>query len=388
MKRIVGVVTGTRAEYGYLEPLLRTIENDSNLKLQLLVTGMHLLKDYGNSIEEIERDGHKISHIIDMGSKAMSDEYDLAMSIGKGIVEFSKVFRKDSPDLLVVFGDRIEPFAATISATTMNIPVAHIAGGDVGMGDIDHVMRHAITKMAHLHFTMSDQSKGRVLKLGEEPWRVFNVGALTLDAILKTTLPTREMLEKKYAIPRKPFVLVVYHPTSTEWEQSGQQVDLVLQSVSTVAHEMDMEIVIIFPNDYPGGTAIIEKVRGYSEKSPDIHVFENLQHLDYIAILEMAAIFVGNSSSGIIEAPSLGTPYVCIGTRQKGREKARNVIEVGYDKQSLEEAIRKSVTDKKFLDIVMRKESPYGDGNASKRIVDIISKVELDAKLLRKKMTY
>ncbi|MFX1483473.1 MAG: UDP-N-acetylglucosamine 2-epimerase, partial [Promethearchaeota archaeon] len=344
MKRKIGVVTGTRAEYGYLKPLLSAIEENPNLDLQLLVTGMHLLKEYGDSIKEIEKDGHRISKIVDMGSKAMSDEFELAVSIGKGIVEFSQVFSEEKPDILIVFGDRIEPFAATISATTMNIPVAHIAGGDVGMGDIDHLMRHAITKMAHLHFTMSELSKERVLKLGEEPWRVFNVGALTLDTILNTQLPTRDILEKKYSIPHKPFILITYHPTSTEWKQSEEQVDLVLRSGASVASELDMEIVVIFPNDYPGGTAIIDAIRGFSKEGPAFHVFENLPHLDYIAILGMSATFVGNSSSGIIEAPSLGIPFVCVGTRQLGRERAHNVIDVGYSRKEIENAIRRSIT--------------------------------------------
>jgi len=208
MSRKIGVVTGTRAEYGYLRPLLTAIDNNPSLILQLYATGMHLLKDYGDSIKEIKRDGFSISHVIEMGSKAMSNEYELAKSIGKGVVEFSKSFNEDRPDLLVVFGDRTEPFAAAIAATTMNIPVAHIAGGDVGMGDIDHVMRHAITKLAHLHFTMSDQSRHRVMKMGEEPWRVFNVGALTLDTILNTELPSRDALARKHSLPNKQFILI------------------------------------------------------------------------------------------------------------------------------------------------------------------------------------
>ncbi len=388
MTRRVGVITGTRAEYGYLRPLLDTIQTDENLTLQLLVTGMHLLEDYGDSIKEIEKDGHEISHIVDMGSKAMSNEFELAISIGKGIIEFSHKFRDDKPDLIIVFGDRIEPFAAAIAATTMNIPIAHIAGGDVGMGDIDHVMRHAITKISHLHFTMSEQSKERVLRLGEEPWRVFNIGALTLDTILNAELPSREKLEEKYTMPKKPLILLAYHPTSTEWKQSEEQVRLVLQSAATVANELEMDIVVIFPNDYPGGIAIVEVIKGFLKKGSGIYVFENLPHLDYIAILEMSAVFVGNSSSGIIEAPSLGVPYVCIGTRQKGRERAGNVIDVGYDSKQIEDAIRKSIKDKRFLKAVKMKESPYGDGKASKKIVDIISKIGLNTKLLQKNMTY
>jgi UDP-N-acetylglucosamine 2-epimerase (non-hydrolysing)/GDP/UDP-N,N'-diacetylbacillosamine 2-epimerase (hydrolysing) len=386
MKRI-GVVTGTRAEYGYLRPLLDAIIKEPTLELRLYVSGMHLLKEYGDSIREIKRDGFKITRTIDMGSKAMANEYELAQSIGKGVIGFSNVLMEDHPDITIVFGDRTEPFAAAIASTSMNIPVAHIAGGEVGMGDIDHVMRHAITKLSHLHFVQTEESEQRLLKLGEEDWRIHNVGALTLDTILSTDLRTREDLSNEYNIKLGKFILIAYHPVSTEWEGAKDQIGLVLDSVVEVATESNYQIVIIYPNDYPGGTRIIEVTESYSDRT-FIHVFKNLPHIDYISLIKLCNVYVGNSSSGLIEAPSLGVPYVCIGTRQKERERAHNVIDVGYDKKEITSAIRKSLNDAEFLNVVAMCESPYGDGNASQRIIEELKHINIDVGLLNKKMTY
>ncbi|MHA2425490.1 MAG: UDP-N-acetylglucosamine 2-epimerase [Candidatus Thorarchaeota archaeon] len=232
MKRI-GVVTGTRAEYGYLRPLLQAIQDESTMELRVYATGMHLLKEYGDSIKEIEKDGFSISKRIDMGSKAMSSDFDLAVSIGKGVVGFAEALKEEQPDLVFVFGDRTEPFAASIASTSMNIPVAHIAGGEVGMGDIDHVMRHAISKLSHLHFVQTDDSKQRLIRLGEEEWRIHNVGSLTLDTILSAQLRTRSELSKDYNIELGNFILIAYHPVSTEWEDAERQIRVVLDSVVT-----------------------------------------------------------------------------------------------------------------------------------------------------------
>lgn len=386
MKRI-GVVTGTRAEYGYLRPLLKAISKEPTLELRVYVTGLHLRKGYGDSIREIERDGFEIAKRIDMGSKAMSSQYELAISIGKGVIGFADALAEDQPNLVFVFGDRTEPFAASIASTSMNIPVAHIAGGEIGMGDIDHVMRHAISKLSHLHFVQTEESKQRLIKLGEEEWRIHNVGSLTLDTILSTELRTSEELTRDYNFEFGKFILIAYHPVSTEWENAEKQIRLVLDSVVDVATESNLKIVITYPNDYPGGTQIIEVTKSYSEKA-FIHVFKTLPHIDYISLMKLCAVYVGNSSSGLIEAPSLGVPYVCIGTRQKGRERAKNVIDVGYDKSEITSAIKKSLNDAEFLKIVAKCESPYGSGKASQKIIDVLKHISNDDRLLKKKMTY
>ena len=388
MKRSIGVVTGTRAEYGYLRPLIRAIEDDADLELRLYVTGMHLLKEYGHSIMEIEKDGFDIAETIDMGSKAMSDEHDLAVSIGTGVVQFAGLFTRNHPEIVIVFGDRTEPFAAAIAASAMNIPVAHIAGGDVGFGDIDHLMRHAITKLAHLHFTQTESSKERVLRLGEEDWRVFNVGALTLDTILGTRLPSKEEIHEKYNIPPNPFILISYHPTTTEWKDASKQMELVLNSVAEVVRKHSMGVAIIYPNDYPGGTRIVNGIKRFKTDKARVHVFENLPHLDYMALMMASSVLVGNSSSGIIEAPSLGVAYVCVGTRQKNRERAQNVIDVDYDEMEITAAIERAISDENFQKQVAARVTPYGDGTASHQIIEVLKYIGIDKKLLQKKMTY
>ncbi|MFX1261511.1 MAG: UDP-N-acetylglucosamine 2-epimerase [Promethearchaeota archaeon] len=386
MKRI-GVVTGTRAEYGYLRPLLDAIVEEPTMELRLYVSGMHLLKEYGDSIREIERDGFEIARTIDMGSKAMANDYELAQSIGKGVIGFSTVFMEDHPDIIIVFGDRIEPFAAAIASTTMNIPVAHIAGGDVGMGDIDHVMRHAITKLSHLHFAQTEESRKRILKLGEEDWRVQNVGSLTLDTVLGSELRTKEDISKEYGLNLQKYILISYHPVSTEWKDAEKQFNHVLESVVEVAAKHQLQVFVIYPNDYPGGTKIVDVANEYAKKTA-VHIFKNLPHIDYLTLMKLADVYVGNSSSGIIEAPSLGVPYVCIGTRQRGRERAHNVIDVDYNKEDIESAIEKALKDQGFKEVVGELKTPYGDGKASQRIIEALRNLSQDSKLLQKRMTY
>lgn len=388
MKRKIAVVTGARAEYGYLRSLIRKIEENRKLELLLYVTGMHLLKEYGSTIQEIKKDRFRIKRIVDMDMKTDSTELDMAKSIGKGIIGFADMFKKDDPDILVVFGDRIEPFTATIAATSMNIPIVHIGGGEVGLGDVDDNLRHSITKLAHLHFTSSEQSKERILKLGEEAWRVFQVGALSLDIILNEKLLHREKLCRKYKFPDKPLILVSYHPVTTEWGVAKNQMRQVVEAVATVANEENMGIVVIYPNYYPGGFQIIQVIKNFIQKNKNICVFENLPHFEYVSLMAASSVLVGNSSSGVIEAPSLGIPYVCIGTRQQGREKAKNVIDVGYGKNEIIEGIKRALFDKGFLDLVKKCENPYGDGKTSERIVKILSEIEIDKNLLQKRITY
>lgn len=389
IKRRIGVVTGSRAEYGYLKPLIAEIKEHSDLELRLYVSGMHLVREYGWTIGEIIRDGFKIARKIKMYTYNKNSPYDLAVSIGAGVKEFAAAFLNDRPDILVVFGDRVEPFAAAAAATALNIPIAHISGGEVAMGDIDDNLRHAITKLAHLHFPSTKKNKERILRLGEEKWRVFRVGALTLDAIFQKKLLSKKEIFKKCNITDQSVILIVYHPSTTEWQEAGDQMRLVVESAFGVAGETErMGIAVICPNNYPGRERIIKIIGGCQGKFERIYVFQNLPHFDYLSLMAGSCVFVGNSSSGIIEAPSLGVPFVSVGTRQKGREKGKNVIEVGYGKKEIAAAIKKALFDKKFLSLVKKRQSPYGDGKASQRILRILKSVKIDKKLLQKKLTY
>jgi GDP/UDP-N,N'-diacetylbacillosamine 2-epimerase (hydrolysing) len=379
--KTVGIVTGSRAEYGYLRPLIRAVQK-SDLKLRLYVTGMHLLKATGHTVDDVERDGFPIFAKILMGSKPKRTPYEVAESIGKGVENFAKSFKESSPDMLIVFGDRIESFAAAVAAASMNIPLAHIGGGDVGLGDIDDSLRHAITKLAHLHFTSTEKSKERVLKLGEEPWRVHCVGALSLDSLNNDISPWKRLAEK-YGLNGDKTMLVVFHPTTTEWEDAGKQVEAVLEAVLQVAGNK-YNVVLIQPNDYPGG----DEIRKAALECRRLFIFDSLPHEDFISLMKSSSVLVGNTSSGIIEAPSLGVPYVCVGTRQEGRERADNVIDVGYDPDEIKRGILKALTDGDFLKKVDRRQTPYWSGGASEKIVEILKNTNLDGELLKKKLSY
>jgi GDP/UDP-N,N'-diacetylbacillosamine 2-epimerase (hydrolysing) len=386
MNKKIAVVTGTRAEYSYLRPLIEKIEKDSELDLLLYVTGMHLLEEYGNTVEEIKKD-FEIKEIIDMKEKKNAELINMPLSISEGIKGFAQVFEKDKPEMVVVFGDRIEPFATAIAAISMNIPIAHIHGGDKASADLDNNLRYALTKLSHLHFPATEKSKKRILNLGEEPWRVFNVGSLTLDVILNQELISKEELIKKYSLQDKKILLILNHPTLTEYESSKAQMKSLLKSAMSVAEEKNMQIIIIYPNAYPGGFKIIEEIQKNLNKE-NLFSFENLPSLDYLSLLKSSSVFVGNSSSGIIEAPSLGTPYVCIGKRQRGRERAKNVIEVNYDGEEISNAIKKALEDKEFLEKVKKCESPYGSGKTSESIIKVLKEIKLDKRLIEKEITY
>lgn len=386
MKRKIAVITGARAEYGYLKPLMEEIEASQKLELLLYVTGMHLLKEYGDTIQEIKKD-FEIKEIIDMKEKKDAKLIDMPLSISEGIKGFAEVFDKDKPDIVVIFGDRIEPFAAAIAAISMNIPIVHIQGGDRAFADLDNNLRYAITKLSHIHFPATEESKQRILNLGEEHWRVHNVGALSLDIILNKKLIPKEEIFKKYNLQDKPILLIVNHPTLTEYEYARKQMRLILKSTLKTAEQKDMQAVIIYPNSYPGSFQIIKEI----EKALDtdrIKAFENLLNLDYLSLLKLSKVFIGNSSSGIVEAPSLGTPYICLGKRQKGRERAKNTIDINYNEQELEQAMQKALHNREFLEQVQKKETPYGDGRASQRIVKVLNEIKINKKLLQKKITY
>lgn len=382
--RKIGIITGTRAEYGLLKPLIKKVIEHPSLHLQLYVAGMHLSKDYGYTIQEIEKDEFPITSTIDMKIRKKNTDYDMAFSVSLGITGFAESFRKYSPDIIVVLGDRIEPLSAAIAASYMNIPVAHIHGGDVTETIIDESVRHAITKFAHLHFTSSKQSTERVLKLGEEPWRVFQVGAIGLDTVLHERLMSREEVCRKFKLdPRSPYLLVVFHPVSTEWEKAGEQ----MREIMAALIALQLPTIIIYPNADAGGFKIIEEINKHKDKN-FIKTFKNLPHLHYLSLLKHSAALIGNSSSGIIEAPSLGVPVVNVGTRQKGRERAKNVIDVGYSKKEIIEAVEKALRDEEFLKEVRKKISPYGDGHASEKITKVLEEISIDKRLLQKRITY
>lgn len=380
----IAVVTGTRAEYGVLKPLLYKIKNSDNLELNLIATGLHLLKKYGLTINEIEKDGFEIDGIVRM----YGDEEDITYhgnALGKGIAGFISLLSKMKTDILVVLGDRLEPLAATLAAATLRIPIAHIQGGDkTDSGHIDESIRHSITRFAHIHFTATKEHTNRLIKMGEEPWRIFETGALNLDSILYQKFLLKETLAKKFGMnPNDNIIVCVFHPTHLEKELAGKQMREILEAIK----ELKMQTVIIYPNNDAGSQDIIEEIEK-CKNLPFIKIFLNLSHFDYINLLKYANVLIGNSSSGIIEAPSLKLPVVNIGSRNVGREHADNVIFVNVNKDEIISAIKKALYNEEFKEKVERCINPYGDGKTSERILKILSGITIDKKLLQKKITY
>jgi len=380
--RKIAVITGTRAEYGIFKSVLREIETNPELDLSLIVIGMHLSTEFGYTVKEIEEDGFKIEakiavlHSGDTGA-AMSK------SIGKCMVRTANALEKIKPDVLLILGDRSEMLLGAVSATYMGIPIAHIHGGDIS-GNVDEPVRHAITKLTHIHFTATKESADRIIKMGEEPWRVHVVGAPGLDLILNEKMPEPREITRKYGLDlSKPILLVVQHSVITEADDAPNQIRETLEAIS----ELGYQTILIYPNADAGGRRMIEVIREY-EKYPFIRTFRSILHKEYLSLMKLASVIVGNSSSGIIEAPSFRLPVINIGTRQRGRQRAENVIDVDYDKEEIKMAIQKALYDEKFKEKVKNCKNFYGDGKAGMRIANFLSEIKIDRRLLEKRMTY
>lgn len=385
MIRKIAVVTGTRAEYGILKPLLEKIVESNDLELNLMVTGLHLLEKYGLTINEIKKDDFRIDAKIQMYPSDESNPSYYGKGLAIGTEGFTEVLLQIKPDILVVSCDRLEALAAALAAATLRIPLAHIHGGDkTDSGHIDESIRHSITRFAHIHFPATDESANRLIKTGEEPWRIFKVSALGLDSVINQEPISKENLAKKLGInPDDKIIVCVFHPVHLEKELAGKQMHEILEAIK----KLKMQTVIIYPNNDAGSQDIIEEIekcRGL----PFIKFFPNLSHIDYISLLKYADILVGNSSSGIIEAPSLKLPVVNIGSRNVGREHADNVIFVNAKKEDIIRAIETALYDKEFREKVKRCVNPYGDGKASERMVNVLSTIKIDKRLLQKKITY
>ena len=384
-KRKIAVVTGTRAEYGILKPLLEKIKNSDNLDLKLIVTGMHLLKKYGQTINEIKADGLAIVGAVEMYNDAAGDRRYHSLALSRGIAGFTDLFFKLKPDILVVFGDRLEPLAATLAAQGLCLPIAHIHGGDkTDSGHIDESIRHAISRFSHLHLAATSGHRLRLLKMGEEPRRVFRIGALGLDSIRQAKFKDKKKLFKELnlAVDRKT-IICIFHPLYTEISFAGRQMREILQAIKF----LKLQTVVIYPNNDAGSQVIIKEIKKVKE-IPFIKIFANLKHADYVNLLARADVLIGNSSCGIIEAPSFALPAVNIGLRNVGREHGVNVIFTPAEKDGIIKSIRRALNDKNFLTKLKKSKNPYGDGKTADRIIKILGRVKIDKKLLQKKITY
>jgi len=368
-KRKICVVTGTRAEYGLLRWLMDGINKSTKLDLQIVATGMHLSPEFGLTYQEIENDGFKIDKKIEMLLSADTPS-SISKSTGLGLIGFADAFYELNPDIVIVLGDRYEVLAASLAAMFGNIPIAHIHGGETTAGAFDEAIRHSITKMAWWHFVAADEYEKRVIQLGENPERVFNVGGLGVDTIKKTNLLSKDELMIKAGIKfGKKNLLITYHPVTLENKTSQQDFKSLLDVLSEIK---DIYLIFTMPNADLDGRVIKKMINDFvfnqSERSIS---FTSMGSLYYLSTLQYVDGVVGNSSSGLAEAPTFKIGTINIGDRQKGRLKAESIIDCEPTKKSIRLAIDK-LYGHKFQNDIHSVQNPYGDGDAIEKILDIL----------------
>lgn len=341
MKKIA-VVTGTRAEYGLLKPVIKRITEDESIELCLIVTGMHLSEEFGHTYKEIEQDGFHIDYKNDM-HLLLDTPRGICTSMGIGLDGFGDIFAEAVPDLVLLLGDRYEILLATIAAMMYNIPVAHIHGGELTEGAMDDAIRHSVTKMSRLHFASTQKYRKRIIQLGENPEDVYCVGALGVENIRNIQLLSKEQITSKFLIPfDKPFILVTYHPVTLEKNSAKEQFENLLVVVS---ERQDVRFVFTYANADAQGKTINKMIDDYVKNNENGMAFPSMGQQGYLSALKYASLVLGNSSSGIIEAPSFGVPTVNIGNRQAGRIQAESVINCGYEIENIREALLKAMSD-------------------------------------------
>ncbi|WP_337996594.1 UDP-N-acetylglucosamine 2-epimerase [Oleispirillum naphthae] len=379
MTRTVCVVTGSRAEYGLLLPLLKGIAADTRLTLQLAVTGMHLSPEFGLTVRQIEADGFTPDARVDM-LLASDTPAGVAKSLGLGVIGFADALDRLRPDLLVVLGDRFEILAAAQAAMILRIPIAHIHGGELTEGLIDEAIRHSLTKMSHLHFTAAEPYRQRVIQLGEAPERVWTVGAPGLDAIRLTPRLSRAELSESLGFDlAAPYFLVTYHPVTLDAAGGG-----IAPLLAALAEFPGHRILFTGVNADPDNAPIREAISAFAAACPGrVHAAVSLGQKRYLGALAHADAVIGNSSSGILEAPSFRIPTVNIGDRQRGRLRAASVIDAGEDAATIASAIRHALSAD-FRAGLVDMQSPFGDGHASERMLETIATHPLEGLLMKR----
>lgn len=373
-------ITGTRADFGLMIPILKAIEDSKKLDLRLYATGMHLMPEFGNTFVLVRKEFKQAKKI----DAVFNDDQT-------GILDFLSVFfakvgavlRKERPDFVLTLGDRPEMLALASACVYAGIATGHVHGGEKTSTN-DEIARHAITKLSHLHFPATNISAQRIRKLGEDSWRIHVVGAPALDVILRQPLPTRKELFAYLKIDRnQKIILLTQHPTSQDWQDAGRQI----RQTITALKKFKLPIVALYPNSDPGAGDII---RAYQKErsNPLFHVYPNLEHKMFLTLAREAAVWVGNSSAAMIESASFKVPVVNIGVRQAGRERGRNVIDVDYSVKKIEQAVHKSLFDKSYLAKLHTVTNPWGDGRTGNRVAQILEKLIINSRLLNKQITY
>jgi GDP/UDP-N,N'-diacetylbacillosamine 2-epimerase (hydrolysing) len=377
MKKKILIITERRADYSKFRPILKEIEKSKKLDYFLIVTGSHLLPEHKLTINEIYSDGFKITKKFQMYSKNREDTgAEMAKALGKSIIELTKIIERLNPDIIFSGFDIGSNLAAALVGAHMNKVVAHLEGGEV-TGTIDESIRHATTKFAQIHFTTNESAKKILVKMGENKKFIYTVGNPSLDSIKEITI---KELEKEFELNlKKPFVIILQHTVTTEAKEGKKNI---LQTLKAI-NEMEIQALVIHGNADFGSKQIQDTI-----KKSKIKNISTLSFSKYINLLHHASALVGNSSSGKMEAPFLHIPTINVGTRQEGRIKAKSVIDVNYNKNEIKKALKKVMYDKKFLKIVKKQQSPYGNGNSAKKIIKILENINLEKIPIQKKLSY
>ena len=381
MMRRICVWNGKRGGFGALTPTMRAIQEHPSLELLLVVTDQHLYDRFGHTISEVA-ESFPIDATIDMEQAGDSNE-ERAKAVGRCLVKAVDVLAKLRPDVLLVIGDRGEVFAACIAAHNMRIPIAHVQGGDIS-GSLDEPVRHAITKLAHLHFPSTEASAKRISALGEAPWRIHMVGDTHIDQLFLNAISPEDDLRKRYSLgASEPFLLVLQHSDSAEPDKAAAQMAETVAAVVGVGHR----VLFVYPCSDQGYEGIIDEIEKVRD-APDMSVHANIPTADFLGLQRIAACLVGNSSAALIEAPYFGLPAVNVGQRQNGRERTDNVVDTSHDRTEISIAIGHALRDDAFRDTLKHLRPPFGDGTAYQHIIDVLADIPLDATLLTKRMTY
>ena len=379
--RTIGVVTVARSDYGIYLPILHRIVSEPELQLSLYVSGMHLSPEFGHTVSAIEQDGFEIAERVEMLLSSDTPEA-VAKSMGLGVIGFAQAFARQRPDLLLVLGDRFEMYAAALAALPFKIPIAHIHGGEVTEGAMDEALRHGITKLSHLHFVSTEVYARRVRQLGEEPWRITVAGAPALDNLDTVPLLSKTDLESALGFAlEKPCLIVTFHPATLQFEQAEAQLRELLAAVEAA----DAQAIFTLPNADMSGRAVLRLIQDFLPSHPRARLVENLGTQRYFSLMSQASAMIGNSSSGIIEAPSFELPVVNVGLRQSGRERAANVIDVLGGSAAILNGIRKALS-REFRGQLAGTSNPYRQPRgAAPIIVENLAVASLDERLLMKK---
>ena len=382
MKRKIAVVTTSRADYSHLYWPLHDLSRQPDVELKLIAMGPHMSPEFGNTVSEIEQDGLEIVARIEC---LLSSDTDVGMAktIGVATLSLADCLGRMRPDLILLIADRYEMLAPAAVALALRIPIAHIEGGEISEGAIDNTVRHTLTKMSHVHFTSTFEARERVIALGEEEWRVHRAGAPSIDHLRRNTLYTREQLEERLHIDlSQPSVMVVYHPV-TIFRDTTQEADALFSAL----REVPGQILFSYPNADAGSRELIQRTEQFLAQRPDARVFVHLGALTYWSLLRQVDLMIGNSSSGIMETPSFALPTVNVGLRQRGRERARNILDASPDKADILAKVEIARSEE-FRCSLEGMQNPYGDGCASEKIVSVLTSVPLGEKLLIKKMPW